>query len=103
MRVSVLADTGGSEVVAAVTAGDVVMTSPTDTGTCTMRAVPLMPGRHRRQALVPEVLLTPMLSDIGSSTPTAGLLLLDSSRDTADVLDGRLPVARRQFAGAVPR
>jgi FMN reductase len=103
MSVSVLANTDGVEMVAAVTAGDVVVTSPTDNGTYTVRAAPLMLGGHWSAAPVPEVFPTPMRSETGASTPTAGLFLLDSSCDTADALDGWVPVARRQFAGAVPR
>jgi FMN reductase len=60
-------------------------------------AVPLMLGGHWRHALAPEVFLKPVLNEIGASTPTAGLFLLDSEWDAPDALSGWLPAARRQL------
>jgi len=63
-----------------------------------VRAVPVMLGGHWRHALAPEVFLKPVLNEIGASTPTAALYLLDSEWDDADALAGWLPTARQQLA-----
>ena len=62
-----------------------------------VQAVPLMLGGHWRHALAPEVFLKPVLNEIGASTPTAGLFLLDSEWDAPTALDGWLPAALRQL------
>ena len=93
----------------------VVVASPTYKGTYTgvlkvfldrfgagslvgLRAVPVMLGGHWRHALAPEVFLKPVLNEIGASTPTPGLYLLDSEWDAPDALAGWLTTARRQLA-----
>lgn len=58
-------------------------------------AVPLMLGGHWRHALAPEVHLKPVLAEIGASTPTAALYLLDSEWREGEALASWLPVARR--------
>jgi FMN reductase len=109
-----------ADAVATVTSSSlVIVASPTYKGTYTgllklfldrfaagalvgVQAVPLMLGGHWRHALAPEVFLKPVLSEIGASTPTAGLFLLDSAWCSDDALDGWLPAARRQLgAGAL--
>jgi FMN reductase len=65
-----------------------------------VQAVPLMLGGHWRHALAPEVFLKPVLNEIGASTPTAGLFLLDSHWDAPDALAGWLATARRQLSAA---
>jgi FMN reductase len=62
-----------------------------------VRAVPVMLGGHWRHALAPEVFLKPVLNEIGASTPTAALYLLDSEWDAPDALVGWLPTARQQL------
>ncbi len=109
------ADPGVAELVAAVQAADlVVVASPTykgsytgllklfldrfGAGSMTGTAVPLMLGGHWKHALAPELLLKPILVEIGATCPTAGLFLLDSELDTGDTLDGWLARARPQVA-----
>jgi FMN reductase len=65
-----------------------------------VQVVPLMLGGHWRHALAPEVFLKPVLNEIGASTPTAGLFLLDSEWDAPDALADWLPAARRQLSVA---
>ena len=61
-------------------------------------AVPVMLGGHWKHALAPELLLKPVLVEIGATCPTAGLFLLDSELDTSDTLDTWLSRARAQVA-----
>lgn len=65
------------------------------------RAVPLMLGGHWKHALAPEVHLKPVLAELGASTPTAALFLLDSEWDAPDALAPWLATARLQL-GLVP-
>ena len=44
-------------------------------------AIPLMLGGDWRHALAPEVFLKPVLAEIGASTPSRGLFLLDSDAE----------------------
>jgi FMN reductase len=64
-------------------------------------AIPLMLGGDWRHALAPEVFLKPVLAEIGASTPTRGLFLLDSDAvpgfDRSPTLASWLEVARRQL------
>ncbi|MCW2498201.1 NAD(P)H-dependent oxidoreductase [Jatrophihabitans sp.] len=66
-----------------------------------VRAVPLMLGGHWRHALAPEVFLKPVLNEIGASTPTAGLYLLDSEWEAPDALDAWLAIAAQQLSVTV--
>lgn len=111
-------DEGVCDAVASIAASEVVVVaSPTYKGTYTgllklfldrfgagslagVRAIPVMLGAHWKHALAPEVFLKPVLSEIGASTPTAGLFLLDSSWDGANALDDWLPTARRQLGAS---
>lgn len=107
------ADPGVAELVAAVQAADlVVVASPTykatytgllklfldrfGAGSMTGTAVPVMLGGHWKHALAPELLLKPVLVEIGATCPTAGLFLLDSEFDGSDTLDSWLERARQQ-------
>ena len=80
------------------TAGLVVVASPTYKATYTgllklfldrfgagdlngVTAVALQLGGHWRHALSPEIFLKPVLNEIGASTPTSGLFLLDTDAD----------------------
>lgn len=104
-----------AELVAAVQAADlVVVASPTykgsytgllklfldrfGAGSMTGTAVPVMLGGHWKHALAPELLLKPILVEIGATCPTAGLFLLDSELDTSDALDAWLARARGQVS-----
>jgi FMN reductase len=67
-------------------------------------AVPLMLGGDWRHSLAPEVFLKPVLAELGASTPTRGLFLLDSDAgpDSA-ALGAWLERARPLLAGAPVR
>jgi FMN reductase len=57
-------------------------------------AVPLMLGAGPAHALAPEVLLKPVLVELGASTPTKALYLLDSDWQSPATLTDWLPGAR---------
>ena len=63
-------------------------------------AVPLMLGGGPAHALAPELLLKPVLVELGATAPTRGLYLLDRTWDAPDALDGWLPHATGQVAAA---
>jgi FMN reductase len=58
-------------------------------------AIPLMLGAGPAHALAPELSLKPVLSEIGASTPTSALYLLDSEWQQSPTLAGWLPLARK--------
>jgi FMN reductase len=60
-------------------------------------AVPLMLGGDLRHSLAPEVFLKPVLSELGASTPTRGLFLLESEFDGSPALDSWVEAARGQL------
>ena len=62
-------------------------------------AVPLMLGGDMRHSLAPEAFLKPVLAELGASSPTRGLFLLDSDADTRweGALAGWLAMARTQL------
>jgi len=108
-------DPGVADLVGQVQAADlVVIASPTykatytgllklfldrfGAGSMTGTAVPLMLGGHWKHALAPELLLKPVLVEIGATCPTTGLFLLDSEFDSSDTLDSWLERARTQVA-----
>jgi len=62
-----------------------------------VQAVPLMLGGGLQHALAPEVFLKPVLAELGASSPTQGLFLLDSEWDSSETLTNWLAVARRQL------
>jgi FMN reductase len=67
-------------------------------------AVPLMLGGDLRHSLAHEVLLKPILTEIGATCPTRGLFLIDSEYAESAALDEWLELARRQVvatAGAL--
>lgn len=59
-------------------------------------AVPLMLGAGPAHALAPELLLKPVLVELGATCPTRGLYLLDSNFAGDEVLEAWLSVARPQ-------
>jgi FMN reductase len=110
-----LLDWGSTEVaaaVAAITATDlVVFASPTYKATYTgllklfldrfgggsltrTTAVPLMLGGHWRHSLAADVLLKPVLVEIGATCPTRGLFLLDSDYSESAELESWLEESR---------
>jgi FMN reductase len=101
----------------------VVVASPTYKGTYTgllklfldrfnagslhdVTAIALMLGGDWRHSLAPEVFLKPVLAELGASTPTRGLFLLDSDAGTnlesafmeSSILQDWLVVARAQLS-----
>jgi FMN reductase len=66
-----------------------------------VQAVPVMLGGHWRHALAVEAFLKPVLNEIGASTPTSGLYLLDSEWDAPGALDGWVTTAQRQLGTGV--
>ena len=124
-----LADLGGAlldwsdasigDVVSAVQGSDlVIVASPTYKATYTgllklfldriaggalagVTAVPVMLGGHWRHALAADLLLKPVLVELGATCPTRGLFLLESEYAGGETLDGWLELARPQVAASV--
>jgi FMN reductase len=61
-------------------------------------AVPVMLGGHWKHALAPDLLLKPVLVELGATCPTRGLFLLDSEYASGEVLEEWLALARPQVA-----
>jgi FMN reductase len=64
-------------------------------------AVPLMLGAHWRHALAADLLLKPVLVELGATCPTRGLFLLESEYVGGETLDSWLKLARPQVAATV--
>ena len=64
-------------------------------------AVPVMLGGHWKHALAAELLLKPVLVELGATCPTRGLFLLDSEYAASDTLDQWLELARHQVAAVM--
>ena len=114
-------DPATARAVAAVTAADlVVVASPTYKATYTgllklfldrfaagsltgVTTIPLMLGGDWRHSLAPEVHLKPVLAEIGASSPTRGLFLLDSDYTESEALTAWLDAARVQLPAALVR
>jgi len=60
-------------------------------------AVPLMLGAGPAHALAPELLLKPVLVELGATCPTRGLYLLDSDYEHAELLEQWLVAAQPQL------
>jgi FMN reductase len=106
------------EAVAAVRAAEVVVVaSPTYKATYTgllklfldqigtgdlagVVAVPVMLGGGPTHALAPELLLKPVLVELGATAPTRGLYLIDRNWDDPAPLDAWLAAAGPQVAAA---
>jgi FMN reductase len=61
----------------------------------------VMLGGHWKHALAAELLLKPVLVEIGATCPAAGLFLLDSEWDSGPALDGWLELAAAQVSATV--
>jgi FMN reductase len=108
------ADPVVAETVAAVQASDlVIFASPTYKATYTgllklfldrisggalagVTAVPVMLGGHWRHSLASDLLLKPVLVELGATCPTRGLFLLDSDYADSDELTSWLELAGPQ-------
>jgi FMN reductase len=112
-------DPGVAGLVAAVQASDLaVVASPTYKATYTgllklfldripggalagVTAVPLMLGGHWKHAPAADLLLKPVLVELGASCPTRGLFLPESEYAGGETLDSWLELARPQLAASV--
>ena len=108
-----------ADAIAAVQASDVLIAaSPTYKGSYTgvlklfldlipskgldgIVAFPLMLGAGPGHALAPELLLKPVLVELGATCPTQGLYLLESAFDAPDAGDAWLTFARRHLPRSV--
>src|SRR3954451_8536400 len=63
-------------------------------------AVPLMLGAGPAPAFAPELLLKPVLVELGATAPTRGLYLIDRTWDDPGPIDGWLTAAGPQVAAA---
>jgi FMN reductase len=71
-------------------------------GLAGVSVVPLMLGGHWGHSLAPELLLKPVLVELGATAPTKGLFLLDSEFLDGKALSDWLAVARGQLALTAP-
>jgi FMN reductase len=112
-------DAGVADLVAAVQASDLsVVASPTYKATYTgllklfldripggalagVTAVPLMLGGHWRHALAADLLLKPVLVELGATCPARGLFLPESEYAGGETLDSWLELARPQLGTSV--
>lgn len=111
-------DTAITDLVTAVQASELlVVASPTYKATYTglvklfldrfgsgaltgVTAVPLMLGGHWKHGLAADLLLKPVLVELGATCPTQGLFLLESDIAESTALDSWLERARPQVAAA---
>ncbi|MFC1411234.1 NADPH-dependent FMN reductase [Streptacidiphilus sp. N1-12] len=70
-------------------------------GLAGVTAVPLMLGGHWRHSLAAELLLKPLLVELGATVPSRGLFLLDSDYTASEELEKWLKSARPQLAATV--
>jgi FMN reductase len=63
--------------------------------------IPLMLGGHWQHALAPELLLKPVLVEVGATCPTRGLYLLESEYEGGETLDAWLERARPQVKASL--
>ena len=64
-------------------------------------AIPVMLGASHLHALAPELLLKPVLVEIGAICPTRALFLIDSKLDDPSELDQWAGICRRHLATSV--
>ncbi|CAM3931649.1 NADPH-dependent FMN reductase [Smaragdicoccus niigatensis] len=65
-------------------------------------AVPLLVGGDWRHSLAPEVHLKPVLAELGASTPTRGLFLLDCELLDSEAFSAWFEIAIAQLRSVVP-
>ena len=64
-------------------------------------AVPLLLGAHWRHSLAADLLLKPVLVELGATVPSRGLFLLDSDYTASEELEKWLTSARPQVAASM--
>ena len=65
-------------------------------------AFPLMLGAAMGHAMAPDLLLKPVLVELGASCPTRGLYLLETDYTSAEVIDPWVARARRWLGATHP-
>jgi FMN reductase len=70
-------------------------------GLAGVTAIPVMLGAGMHHAMAPDLLLKPVLVELGATCPTRGLYLLDSDYVSDSALDPWLSAARVQANAAV--
>ena len=73
---------------------------PTD-GLAGVVAVPVMLGAGPAHALAPDILLKPVLVEMGATCPTRGLYIVDTSYDDPAAVEPWLATARPQVLASV--
>jgi FMN reductase len=73
---------------------------PTD-GLAGVVAVPVMLGAGPAHALAPELLLKPVLVELGATCPTKGLYVVDTEHDDPAAYESWLSVARPQVLASL--
>lgn len=73
---------------------------PTD-GLAGVVAVPVMLGKAPDHSLAAELLLKPVLVEMGATCPTKGLYMVDTSYDDPTALERWLSVARHQVVASI--
>jgi FMN reductase len=73
---------------------------PTD-GLAGVVAVPVMLGAGPAHALAPELLLKPVLVELGATCPTRGLYIAEAAYDDPTAIEPWLAVARPQVVASV--
>jgi FMN reductase len=114
-------DAGVGATIASVTSADlVVVASPTYKAAYTgllklfldrigsgslrgVTAIPLMLGGDLRHSLAPEVFLKPVLAELGATTPTRGLFVIETDYNSPSAFEAWLEFERPQLAAALAR
>jgi FMN reductase len=64
-------------------------------------AIPLMLGGDLRHSLAPEVFLKPVLAELGATTPTRGLFVIDAEYNSPSAFETWLQIERPHLAAAL--
>jgi FMN reductase len=64
-------------------------------------AIPLMLGGDLRHSLAPEVFLKPVLAELGATTPTRGLFVIEADYNSPTAFEAWLEFERPQLAAVV--
>jgi FMN reductase len=64
-------------------------------------AIPLMLGGDLRHSLAPEVFLKPVLAELGATTPTRGLFVIEAEHNSPSAYEAWLQSERPHLAGVL--
>jgi len=67
----------------------------------TVTAIPLMLGGDLRHSLAPEVFLKPVLAELGATTPTRGLFLIEAEYNSPSAFEPWLDLERPHLAAVL--